>query len=154
MKYLVTLLLIATIVTACHKSSNDSEQATQLVFGQYHGFCENHCAVFYKLDSGHLYADNLNNYHYGDPPTFSDIPLNNEKFNLAKSLFDNFPAYLKNQPDSSFGCPDCHDQGVIYIQYSENGIVKKWHIDPVISRLPDEIKTYVQQLSTVMTQLK
>ncbi|MFT3824056.1 MAG: hypothetical protein QM731_09050 [Chitinophagaceae bacterium] len=155
MKRLLPLLLFAVLAfAACQKNNSNDEQPTQLIFGKSYGECVGNCATLYKVYNGQLYPDNLSYFYYGGELKFSNTSLSNEKYNIAKQLLDNFPAYLKNLSDSSFGCPDCHDQGAIYIQFSEKGVIKKWNIDPVESRQPDEIKAYIQQLNAVMTQLQ
>ena len=88
------------------------------------------------------------------PLKFKNETLPVDKFNLAKKLLDKFPQYLLFNPNKTFGCPDCADQGGYYIEIKEkNGEVKNWHIDTDTSKQPAEIRAYIEDLRMLLGQL-
>ena len=122
-------------------------------FGNAYGFCQGNCASFFIIKDDNLYPDDMD-YYFESSLKFKPEALPIEKFNLAKKLIDNFPAYLIDNPNKTFGCPDCADQGGIHIETKEKGQIRRWHFDTVISKLPAEIQDYVQEISVVIEQLK
>jgi hypothetical protein len=99
-----------------------------------------------------IYPDDMD--YYTGSLKFKSEALPVEKYNLAIKLIDDFPTYLTDNPDKTFGCPDCLDQGGIHIEIKENGKIKKWHFDKNISILPAQIQDYVKEISVVIEQLK
>ena len=61
-----------------------------------------------------MYEDTLDHYRATDG--FDFVPLPNTKFLLAKDLTEEIPEALLKEEDKTFGCPDCYDQGGIFIQ--------------------------------------
>lgn len=137
----------------CNDSGGVIAKQRVLVFGEAYGFCGGDCAHFYKLEDNKLYADVENRYSES-LPDFSAVPLEEAKFNTAKSLLNNFPEYLLNNPNKTFGCPDCADQGGIHLYYKEKGEVMFWHIDTFEDNQPQEIRTYIMQVRTILDQLE
>ena len=87
------------------------------------------------------------------PLIFKSTALNNEKYLIAKPLIDSFPAYLINNPDTTFGCPDCFDQGLLYIELKSNDGIRYWNIVMDENSQPAEIRDYVRKLLTVLSEL-
>jgi hypothetical protein len=83
--------------------------------------------------------------------TFAGMPLPNNKYLLAKQLLDEFPAYLLNNPDTTFGCPDCTDGGLAYITLKQNGTAHTWLID--LQRLQPELAAYIAKMQEIMDEL-
>lgn len=148
-KIIFLILSAGTILFSCHKdelSGND-----YLIFGTAYGECTGDCAVFYKITDQKIYQDNMD--YYSGTFSFESSELSNEKYNIAKVLAEDIPDYLLNNPDKTFGCPDCADQGGVHVELCKNGETYFWHIDTDISQQPDEIKEYVENLLTVMNAL-
>lgn len=144
------LLVVSSLSLSCKKNSNSNEE--YLAFGVSYGECINDCASFYLISNGKLYVDSMLSRNFEDKLLFKSTPLPEEKYLIAKELENNFPAYLNNNPEKKFGCPDCFDQGAFFIKRSKLGIIRTWSIDPADH--PDEIKPYVQQLQSILGQLK
>lgn len=143
----VTLLF----VFSCKKEKDNS--IDNLVFGDAYGFCAGDCATFYQLKGGSLYPDDIDRYS-GNEVLFKSTALPADKYQMAKVLLENFPEYLLNNPDTVFGCPDCADQGGYYLQYTRNGTTLKWSIDTNPTSQPEAIRSYVEKLQSVLTQLR
>ena len=120
-------------------------------FGMSRGFCVGECAKFYSVTNEQIFPDDMQQIQ--KPLLFKTTALGDEKYLIAKSLIDSFPAFLTNNPDSTFGCPDCHDQGAIYLEVKENGVINYWNIDTDENKQPAEIKAYMRQLFAVLNQL-
>ena len=152
MKIKLTLLFgLILLLTFCKK--DDLLKDNYFVFGVAYGECNTDCATFYLIENNKIYPDNMNSY-YNYPLKFKNDQLTLSNYNLAKKLIDDFPKYLTDNPNKTFGCPDCHDQGGIHINIKENGENKIWHIDPEISKLPLELQNYVQEIQDILSQLK
>ncbi|MCX6334918.1 MAG: hypothetical protein NT092_11550 [Bacteroidia bacterium] len=150
LKYIITLGLIF-FVSFCKK--DDPLDIDYFAFGTAYGECLGNCANFFMIKDNNLYADDMD-YYSGSTLKFQNEPLPVEKYNLAKQLLDDFPGYLEDNPNVSFGCPDCADQGGIHIEIKEDGVVKSWHIDTFVTNQPDKIRDYIQEMLDVLEQLK
>lgn len=145
------LTVIFLLTTSCTKLN--LENLDYFAFGNSFGMCQGNCANFFLIKDKSLYPDDMN-YYTGTTLKFKSEVLPDDDYNLAQKLVKNFPDYLINNPDKTFGCPDCADQGGIHIELKENGLMKRWHFDTNISNLPDEIQDYVREISVVIEQLK
>lgn len=148
--------LIILIITCSNCSKKEilfnANGVEYFTFGIAHGYCIGDCAKFYKIENGQLFADNITTYS-GSQVSFSSTAMSTIKYELAKPLIENLPMYLINHANTTFGCPDCSDQGGIHVELKQNGVVKTWHIDTFNQHQPDEIKNYITQLITILDQL-
>ena len=149
-KIKVPLIIFMMLLLSCEK--DNLEDLEYFAFGDAYGFCNGNCANFFMIRDNNVYPDDMD--RYDDPMIFKSVALPAEKYYLAKKLINNFPSYLIDNPDKTFGCPDCADQGGIHIEIKENGQIKKWHFDTNISNLPSRIQDYVKEVSDVINQLK
>ena len=120
-----------------------------LVFGQFYGFCvgEN-CVQIYKLEYNRLLTDT--NKEYPGRTDFyqgSYVDIDNAYFEQVKDLLDYFPEEMLNESDTIFGCPDCSDQGGMYIEYNFNGIRKFWILDNFTTNVPPYMHTFMEQVN-------
>lgn len=151
MNKIALLIITCCIFAACKKESNELMPENSFVFGSYHSLCYDDCAILYKIEGQQLFADNTS--YVTSPLTFSLTPMANDKYLIAKPVQDSFPIYLTSHADTTYGCPDCYDQGMIYIEKTINGVKRKWIIDAEVSSIPAEIRTYIQQVLNAMQQL-
>jgi len=93
-------------------------------------------------------------YYFNSGLKFLNEPLSEEKYNLALKLIEDFPDYLKNNPNKTFGCPDCADQGGIHFEIKNNERIEFWHIDTDVNKQPAEIKEYIQEMLLIINQLQ
>jgi len=73
--------------------------------------------------------------------------LSEEKFDLVKNLIHAIPSELIILNDSTFGCPDCADQGGINIVYNKNGSIKQWKADQDNIRNPEFLHEFRDQIN-------
>ncbi len=149
MKYFLLSLLIVLGTTGCKK---DVQTSDYFAFGTAANFCLDDCAHFYKLAGERLYPDEMTKYT--GKMKFSDTPLPDDKFQLAQPLEATFPGYLESRPDTTFGCPDCHDQGGYHIERRKNGRTEAWHFDTDVNQQPEEVRPYLQEMASILSKLK
>ena len=152
MKKITALAIICIALVSCKKETARPAGTNYFAFGYYYGFCGPSCSEMYKIDNQRLYKDSIA-ISFPTPVIYSAIPLTNAEYQLALPLQNSFPAYLQARPDTTIGCPDCRDQGTVYIEKSTNGVVQHWVIDMDDSVLPVEIRNYVLNLQSVVGQL-
>ncbi len=152
MNQLIIALCICLACFSCKKDNQTpSEPYDTFIFGTTYGFCFDHCTKLFSISNGQLFPGETN--LASEPFKFKTTPLSNDKYSIAKQLIDSFPSYLKSNPNKTFGCPDCVDQGAIHIKITKNGIKQYWRIDPDVNTQPSEIRPYIQQLITTLRQL-
>ena len=105
------------------------------------------------IKDGKLYADTAKGYHGYGTPVFETTAQPNSSYLLAKQLLDNFPQYLLSNPGATFGCPNCVDQGGLGLTMTINGKTTFWNLDSYVNNDPAEIRSYVQQLGSVLAKL-
>lgn len=153
-KKLMFFSIIILLFGGCKK--DPAVNSDYFIIGSYYGECMGDCAILYKAENGKLYADNVKWFHLNVNSSilkFDDSPLSNDKFILVDKLKNNLPNYLINNPSKTFGCPDCADQGGMYIEIRQDGKVIFWNIDTGIASLPKEIKNYITQCKELLEQL-
>ncbi|TDH21466.1 hypothetical protein EXU57_19930 [Segetibacter sp. 3557_3] len=149
MKRYALLLMIAIAVAGCEK---DVETGDYFAFGTAANFCLDDCARFYKIADNKLYPDNIK--RYPGKLNFSETALPGDKYELARSLEANFPEYLDRHADTTFGCPDCYDQGGIHIERRRNAKTEVWHFDPDVNQQPAEVRPYLQEMASILSKLR
>ena len=149
MKKIILVFAITFILISCKKET--TTKFDSFAFGTSYGYCVGNCANFFLIEGDDLYADNME--RLTTPLKFKMDKLSVDKYNLAKQLLTNFPAYLKQKPNITFGCPDCADQGSIYIETIVNGKVETWLIDTDTTKQPAEIRNYINELRAVLVRL-
>lgn len=123
------------------------------VFGSWYGFCIENCIHVYKLENGKLYTDDLSTRHQSEEITFQTTPLGENLAKKAEELYRLFPSYLRKNPNMTIGCPDCYDQGVLYLAFEGNEKPIEWKIDPVENDYPPEIKVFMAELKKLISEL-
>jgi hypothetical protein len=131
--FLISLLWL----TSCQKNADIiKNEGDYLIFGKFYGFCGGEtCIETYKLTSSTLYEDTKDAYRAIDG--FEFVPLSTAKFLLVKDISADIPDALMKEDDKTFGCPDCYDQGGIFIQISKKEVVHSWFIDMTKRDVPD-----------------
>jgi len=156
--------IIALFLTACDKSDDvqPSAEATindqHFIFGVYRGFCMGDCAELYKIEGDALYADSTDRFYpFSDPYgtiEFQPEALSQERYELAAELIEAVPQELLNSDEQTFGCPDCADQGGIYIEIKEGEDIQAWNIDYAEDNLPEFLVPFTQQVKAVIGDLR
>ena len=141
------------LITACNKEENTPIDIDSFIFGQYCNYCVGDCAQFYKLDAENIYVDEqIERFaRVGDLHFNNTLPK--EKFDLAKSLIENFPLEILEEKEI-IGLPDAHDQCGLFIAYKKGDIQKHWYIDTIEDRLPEYLQTYTREVKNVIHTLQ
>lgn len=144
-KFLIFSLAILAISSCTKDDELELSQDDFLVFGHFYGECMGEqCVEIFKLTDSKLFEDINDNDLETD---FNFIELVNGEFEQVKDLIDYFPNQLLSENDTTFGCPDCYDQGGLFIQYSESGNVKSWIIDQSQSSVPDYLHDFMDRVN-------
>ena len=159
--FLFALLLL--FLGACrneqnHHSSDCSllSSGDYLIFGTYYGFCAGNCTSLYKLADEVLLEDDISYFEKDKVVSFKTVPLSSDKLIVAENLCEAFPLDKILNEAETVGCPDCHDQGVVYLELKKNGQLRKWYVDPDAnqSQVPDYLRNFVQNVKTTIEKLK
>ena len=143
MKYIIFTLILIASFSSCKKEitiSNDD----YLTFGTFHGECMgNDCVKLFVIKENKLYEDpnDFNGTRLGF------IPLSNEKFNQVKDLVDYIPNELFQKEKETFGCPDCVDQGGIYVRYFIEGKKGEFRFDNNLNANPTYLHEFVAKIN-------
>lgn len=143
----LTLIFMVAIISSCNKDEeNGIVGSDYLIFGHFYGECIGEgCVETFKLTGQKLFEDANDNYSGAEPFHFTE--LGNDKFEKVKDLVDFFPSALLDESEKVFGCPDCADQGGLFIQYAKNGILKSWRIDQSKSQVPDYLHPFMDMVN-------
>lgn len=144
---LIFSILVATL-TACKKTSCTGDY---FIFGVTYSECTGDCARYYMLKDGHLYTDNMT--RPSEKLKFENTSQPSQSYNISKQLLDNLPPVFKTLPSSTLGCPDCHDQGMYYIEFSKNSIRRRFKIDTDTSKLPHKLRPFISRLRVTLDSL-
>jgi hypothetical protein len=139
----LALLLIAS----CDKEEEGLtiNEIDYLIFGHFYGECIGElCVETFKLTDEKLFEDTNDNYSGTD---FNFIELGNDKFEQVNDLYDYFPNQLLNEEEEVIGCPDCADQGGLFIQYSANENVQSWRIDQSKNAVPTYLHEFMDKVN-------
>ncbi|MCX6350797.1 MAG: hypothetical protein NTX03_02935 [Bacteroidetes bacterium] len=152
MKKIIIFLVLIIFLSFCRKDVSLAND--YFAFGSASGECQGDCAHFYLIKNKNLYPDDLDYYLYTQPTPlkFKNTKLPQDKYNLAIVIQKDLPQYLKDNPNTTFGCPDCMDQGGLHIEIKEKGVVKRWHLD-IDSKTPDVVKTYIKEMDSILIKL-
>lgn len=150
MKNLIGIALLMTLLISCKKETTKLDPE-YFSFGTAYGECGGNCANFFQIRDGQLFPDDMD--YLVSPLVFQDEALPSDKYELAKTLLDSFPTYFLDDPNQTYGCPDCADQGGIHIEMKKNGEVIYWHIDTIDSNQPEEVQDYIAELRSILDQL-
>lgn len=156
--FLILLSIVIVFTLSCKKENPitplDLSSGDYFIFGEYAGECYGNCARFFVIKDNNIYGD-LNDYFYSaDSLKFSSAALSITKYNLAKPLLTDFPTYLNNHKNETYGCPDCTDGGAVYIILKQDGITSHWNVDNFIQNQPEEIRDYIARMHTIIADLQ
>lgn len=165
MKFIIWIFAVLWLFAACKKEDHPApgcgvslqppDSTGYFIFGTYVGMCQGPagCAVFYKLSNGSVYRDSV--IHLLRPASFSKIPLGGNSWATASAVLDCFPSEMATHPNTTIGCPDCHDQGGYYIAYKANSASPEqtWTVDTDTASLSNPVIQYVTRLDTALAHL-
>lgn len=143
--FLILGLILISISSCSKDNDTQTNENYYLVFGHFYGECMGEeCVETFKLTNTKLYEDRNDIYGSTD---FNFDELGSDKFDQVKDLIFSVPDQLLNENDSTFGCPDCLDQGGLLIQYSKNGNLKTWRIDQIKDAVPSYLHDFMDEVN-------
>lgn len=152
--YLILSFLFFAI--SCKENSTIIKTDDYLVFGHFYGEClGEQCIEIFRLANSKLYEDTLDNY-----PSYSGfykgnfVSLSSVKYNSVKDLWDYFPNELLAEKDTVFGCPDCRDQGGLYIEYSRGSSHRFMLFDNDTNKIPQKYHTFLNNVKAKIKLLQ
>ena len=132
-------------ISSCKKETvNTTPETDYLIFGNFYGEClGSSCVETYKLTDSKLYKDANNDYNHSN---YTWNQLTGDKFISVKELANHIPSELLADRIQVYGCPDCRDQGGIYIEYAENGVIWSWRVDNDKGTVPPFLHSFMDEI--------
>ena len=139
MRYHWLLLITCCCLFACQKEETPAQSPTDpvvlgiddfthFVFGSYAGRCGGDCSLLFRYIDGKVQADAVAQWVPGQALVFTDS-LPGSVFGPVPSsvggvgatsavveLINELPDLLLRNAQSTYGCPDCYDQGGYYLE--------------------------------------
>ena len=148
-------------LTACEEDqlANHLQYDEYLVFGNFAGLCMENCVHYYLLDMQNRSLYRINSQEYPSENKVLNllnterVKLPDEDFQLAKHLAEDLPIQITEETKQTIGCPDCVDQGGIYLAFSNNGQNYEYFIDTDKDATPAYLHDYTNELKTVLFEL-
>lgn len=147
------LIVLITAFFACKEDKSSEPEIDYLIFGHFYGYCMGeHCVETYKLTSEKLYEDTLDRYFHDE---FSFQELTDREYNVALGLGlpSDIPEEIRELEEGIIGCPDCADQGGIFIRISRNGTVRSWRFDNDLTNVPEFMVEYLERIKIAIDQI-
>jgi hypothetical protein len=138
--------------TSC-SDDNELSQNDFFIFGTTYGFCFGNCTHLYKYENDQVFADEMDRFE------LENLVFSNENqpeiVSIAEELLDQFPSELLNSTEERYGCPDCHDQGTIFLQRKIGQDVQSWYLDTEVQeewskKLRDYHKLLTDRMSKII----
>lgn len=152
------LLLVSSLflLSSCRHTSTNAK-ARKLVFGTYYGMCFGNCVNIYQLTETSLAKDDSAKYNtlsWTYNFTTTQV-LDVSKFNKAKDLLNQVPSEMLVNNNKTYGCPDCHDQGGIFVMIENGSAIIRLSLDrDNTSDQSVEVIAFKDKLIAVIDQLK
>ncbi len=158
--YFAVILSLLLSLTACEEEQVASapQHDSYLVFGSFAGECMEECVHYYLLDMQEraLYRISNKQYPYGNEPNLlqSDrYKLAEEEFQVAKHLFDELPEQIMQEANPTIGCPDCRDQGGLFLNFSRAGENYEFFVDTDKEAIPAYLQDFLSEAKNVLQEI-
>ena len=138
------LIFLASVVFCLGCSSDESSfDEPTIIFGHFFGECGGErCLETYMLQGDSLFEDLNDSFDR----SFNFSPLSAELFNQVSDLRTFIPDELNELDGQTFGCPDCADQGGIFLQLVDQDD-KVFTIDQDTNGLPEYLQIFAGQVN-------
>lgn len=145
---LVSITLLGACCGGNEEENFGMEEGDYLIFGHFYGFCYGaDCIQIYQLDHELLREDTTDVYPQtvstNYPGDFSVI-LSNDLREETLVLWEDFPEALLAETETTFGCPDCYDQGGYYLEYKNGNTSDFWIFDTNLADVPAYMQEYLE----------
>lgn len=145
--FLVTLSAMIMMLSCTQPAEDD-----YFIFGHSFGLCGGEeCVETFKIIDNQIFEDTEDNYGNKGPYDFE--LLDKSSYNLANHLQSMLPDELKNE-DDVIGCPDCYDQGGIYIEIMRNKEKSSWWMDMDSKNLPDYLHSFKDTVAATIRAIQ
>ena len=148
----LSVILFASFIgiTSCAQNEEitRSDEAF-LIFGHFYGMCIGEpCVEIFRLEDERLLEDTNDLYpSQGNFYEGNFVELGEDKYQHVNDLMDFFPDELLEEPKILYGCPDCSDQGGLYIEYKSKVIHRFWFIDQSKSSVPAYLHEFMDKVN-------
>ena len=160
--YLLVFFLFFSI--GCIKSKEKIEDekvpqindaVTMLTFGSYYGMCQGDCVNLFTLTPQELIKEATSKLSIHATTDGEYMVLSKEQHARVVSLLSSIPSQLlTGETDTTFGCPDCADQGGYYIAFRQKDTFKEFYLDTSMSSLPEALQPFAEKVGTSISELK
>jgi len=156
MKYLVIIAAVL-FLSSCDCGNNgvgfDYPEDT-FIFGGFAGECSGEkCIVTYMLQNGKLYEDINQAYPDGTTNNINWKRLDDDKYQMVKSVSDFFPSELFNE-EAVIGKPDYYDQGGLIVGKVRDGFLHIWRFDTLDENIPEYLREYNDYIGSFVILLR
>lgn len=143
--FFITFLLSSS----CAEQKVQPKDDTYILFGHFYGFCMGEqCIEIFKLTDSELFEDLKDQYPSSQEFYNGDYKkLDQQKFELVKSLKDNIPFELTQEKNHRIGTPDVTDGGGVYFAMVNESGTKFWLIDQFESNIPEYLRPFKDQIN-------
>jgi len=152
LKLPLPVILFANFISLASCTQNEeitlSDEAF-IVFGHFYGMCIGEsCVEIFRLEEERLLED-INDLYPSQGSFYEGnfVELGDDKYQLVNDLMDFFPEGLLEESKIQHGCPDCADQGGLYIEYKSNEIHKYWILDQSKASVPDYMHEFMDKVN-------
>jgi hypothetical protein len=143
MKPLFLIFITSILLGASCSSDKSSFDEPTVIFGHFFGECSGErCLETYMLQGDALFEDLNDSFDR----SFDFSPLSAELYNQVNDLRTLIPDELNAIEGQTFGCPDCGDQGGVFLRLVDQGS-KEFFIDQDTNGLPEYLQTFVRQVN-------
>lgn len=126
MKTMLALLTSLLLLISC-SSDDPIVSEDHFIFGTTYGYCIGNCTHLFKYEGGEVFEDEMERF-FGEDLVFSETNKP-DIVPIAEELLNAFPQELIDSDQETYGCPDCADQGTIFLQREFGDNVRSWYID-------------------------
>lgn len=162
MKSIIVISFLAAVVSlsvfSCKKDSSNIPvfRPDSLIFRRYNPISDlGERSKYYILKNNGLYL----RYAPFSIPAHTTFHVTEQKlpdceYQMAQYLISNFPYYLlQHDTDVIIGCPGCMNLQVIELKGFWGGTVKEWNINTDTTKLPIEIRQYINHAGVIIDHL-
>ena len=149
-------ILIALLAFSCENEPAFELQNTDyLIFGWYAGECAGDCIAAFRVSNHSLEEDTTAQYYRQDYSFLAGRVLDNDAWSRARNLITSLPAEIAQSDTEIYGCPDCADQGGIFLIFNQEGQIRTIHLDTAdTDDQSAEIVSFKDEVSTLISEFR
>ena len=154
---MLRLIITFTVIWFYVGCSSDQEMMSSdtLIFGQFYGACSgSDCVQTFKIENNQLFEDSIDDYGQNN---FDFAPRDQSDYDLVSDLVGLVPSQLLDESSQTFGCPDCADQGGLYIQIvsiDSEVINLEFRMDLDKNNVPEYLHSFIDILTARIVLLQ